>query len=805
MNKAAKEKLVVIGNGMAGAACVEEIIKLDPRRFDITVFGAEKSANYNRVLLSHLLTGEKGLNDITLHGAPWYEKNGVTLYTGAKVSAIRRKSRVIVTEDGKTAPYNKIVLATGALPVIPEIPGIDKKGVTAFRNIEDSDRIKGFLESGAGKKAAVIGGGLLGLEAAYALKRMGADVTVIHLADRLMERQLDASAALLLKEDIEKLGISVLLKAETTEVIGGESVEGLRLRDGRVVEAGLAVMSIGIRPNAALARSSGVYCEKGIVVSDTMQTYDPAIYAVGECVQHRGATFGLVASVFEQARTLASHLAGDSRLVFAAKPVSARLKVPGIDLYSAGTPDEGARSDSIEYADRGGRVYKKLIIGDGRLRGIVLYGETHDGPALFDRLLSGADISGARSRLLLGGGIQAGAGGPSIEDMPDTAIVCGCNGITKGMIVEAIEKKGLFTREDVKRETKAATSCGGCAGLVDRILEATLGADFQNTAQQGLCSCTKYTRDDIIKNIRERGLKSVKDVMETLGWVSVGCDTCRPAINYYVSMAWPASAEDDRSSRLINERLHANIQSDGTFSVIPRVYGGVITADEMKRLADAAVKYNATLIKITGGQRIGLYGIKKEDLPKVWADLYMPSGYAYGKAVRTVKTCVGSRFCRYGTQDSLSLGIMLEKRLERLWTPAKVKLGVTGCPRNCAETDIKDIGVTGVSGGFEIYAGGCGGIELSAGELLASVKSPEEAADIVSAFIQYYREDADYGERTFKWIRRRTLAAIKKTVIDDSENRKALCKRLEEALAVTCDPWTGKGAASGAALSAVAG
>ncbi|TAN62398.1 NAD(P)/FAD-dependent oxidoreductase, partial [bacterium] len=367
----------------------------------------------------------------------------------------------------------------------------------------------------------------------------------------------------------------------------------------------------------------------------------------------------------------------------------------------------------------------------------------------------------------------------------------GCNGITKGKIIEAIEKKGLFTRDDVKRETKAATSCGGCSGLVDRILEATLGANFNAVnADVGLCACTRYTRDDIIKNIRERGLNSVKDVMETLGWETVGCDTCRPALNYYVAMARPGTAEDDVSSRLINERAHANIQKDGTYSVIPRVYGGVITPSEMKRLADVAIKYNASLIKITGGQRIGLYGIKKDDLPSVWADLNMASGYAYGKALRTVKTCVGSKFCRYGTQDSLDLGITLEKRLERLWTPAKVKIGVNGCPRNCAEPGIKDIGVTGVSGGFEVYVGGSGGIELSAGELLAALKTPEEVIKVVSAFIQHYREEANYGERTFKWIRRTTLSAIKKVVVDDAAKRNALCQRLEEALAATSDPWT---------------
>ncbi|MBI5642050.1 MAG: NAD(P)/FAD-dependent oxidoreductase [Deltaproteobacteria bacterium] len=790
------EKLVVIGNGMAGTACLEEIYKLGPSRFDVTVFGAERH-NYNRVLLAQVLTGEKSLNDITLHNKAWYEERGIKLHTGEKVVEIKRKSRKAVTESGLEVPYDKLIFATGALPLMPPIPGMDKEGILPFRNMDDCHRIVALAR--AGGKAAVIGGGLLGLEAAWALKRLGMEVTLIHLMDKLMERQLDSLASAFLKDDIEKAGISVLLNKETREFSGNGRVEGLDFKDGSSIPADLAVISIGIRPNAVLAASSGIYCRKGIVVSDCMQTYDPAVFAIGECVEHRNTTFGLVGPIFEQARVVANHLAGDGRLVFKPQPASTRLKIPGIELYSAGEINSktGADSaDSIEYLDKGARTYKRLVIDEGRLKGIILYGDTSDGPRLFSSLLDGEDISGKRSALLLGGGAQPGA--PSIEAIPDNAIVCGCNGVTKKMIVDAIEKKGLFTREDVVKETKASGSCGGCAGVVDRILESTLGSNFQSKAKAAnLCECTKYTRDDVIKNIKEKGLKSVRDVMDTLGWETVGCSTCRPALNYYVSLVWPDGSEDDITSRLVNERSHANIQKDGTFSVVPRMYGGIADPAELKRIAEAALKYEVPLVKITGGQRIALIGVKKDDLEEVWKDLDMPSGYAYAKALRTVKTCVGSGYCRFGTQDSLGFGIELEKYFEGLWMPAKVKMGVSGCPRSCAESSIKDIGVIGVTGAWDIYAGGCGGIELKGGEKLCTVKTEEEALDIIAAFVQLYREEAHYGERTFKWIGRMGMGALRKAVVEDVENRGRLKERLDKAREKAADPWEAKVSSSG--------
>ncbi len=779
-----KKRLVVVGNGMAGAAALEEIIKLDPERYDITVFGKERHPNYNRVLLTELLMEEKSLSEITLNDESWYAERGIELCSGSAIVEIDRARRLVRTASGDETPYDTLILATGSVPFMPPIPGIDKEGVLTFRDIKDCESIRKRAESASG--AVVVGGGLLGLEAARGLSALGMDVTVVHLMESLMERQLDSVAADYLREDLEELGIKVLLGKKTESLTGNGSVTGMDFSDGERLDAEMVVMAAGIRPNIELAQKSGIYCERGIVVGDTMQSFDPAIYAVGECTQNRGETFGLVAQVFDQARVVANHLAGDCRLSFKNRPVSTKLKIPGIALYSAGTISEGG--DTIEYHDRGARVYKRLFIKEGRLDGIVMYGDVASGPTLFGRLIAGDDISARRMELLTGAG--SGAGGSPIDAMTDETIICGCNGITKGMVVEAVKTKGLFTLDDVKRETKASTSCGGCSDVVERVLESVLGSSFKSeTGERSICACTKYTRDDVIKNIREKELRTVGEVMETLGWETVGCDDCRPALNYYLGMIWPTAAVDDYSSRLVNERFHANIQKDETFSVVPRMYGGVATSDELRRIADVADNYDVPLIKITGGQRIDLLGIPRDKLRNVWKDLDMPSGFAYAKALRTVKTCVGSRFCRFGTQDSLSLGIDMEKALEGLWMPAKVKLGVTGCPRNCAEAPIKDVGVVCVNGGFEIYVGGCGGINTRAGDLMCTVESEEEVLEVTSAFLQLYREEANYGERTFKWIERTGLESVKKAVVGDIEERGELTSRMSIARSVTTDPW----------------
>ncbi len=787
-----KKKLVMIGNGMAGMRAIEEILDAHPDMFEITIFGAEKWPNYNRIMLSPVLAGDTTIEDIILNDEDWYRERGIRLHLGRKVVGIHRGHKKVVAEDGTEAEYDNLIIATGSKPFIIPIPGHDKQGVMGFRDIEDCETM---IEAARRyRKAAVIGGGLLGLEAAKGLMNLGMDVTVIHDQATLMNMQLDEVAGEMLREALEKQGMKFRVSTLTTEILGGERVEGLHFKDGSTLECELLVMAAGIRPNIELAERSGLFCNRGIVVNDYMQTVtDPSVYAVGECVEHRGKTYGLVAPLFEQAKVLAWQITGQGLRAYEGSVTSTKLKVSGVDVFSAGDFMGGPGADVIELMDRHGGVYKKLVLEDDRIKGVVMFGDTADGPTFFQWMQDGKDVSEQRATLLFsasGLGDSGHSGIDQVSAMADDTIVCGCNGVSKKQIVDAIVKEGLTSRKEVTACTKAAGSCGGCAGLVDQLLAATLGTAFVESTEDPMCGCTNLTHEQVKEQIRQKHLLSVREVMRTLDWEGEGCHVCRPAINYYIGMLFPGEAEDDRTSRIANERMHANIQKDGTFSVIPRIYGGETTPDDLIRIAQVAKKYNVPTVKITGGQRIDLLGVKKEDLIPMWKDLGMPSGFAYGKALRTVKTCVGSEWCRFGTQDSTSLGIRLEKELERMWFPAKVKLAVSGCPRNCAEATIKDLGVVGVDGGWEIYVGGNGGVKVRACDLLCIVETDEEVMEITKAYLQYYRETGRHNERTAPWLERIGLDKVKAAIVDDVENRKTLAARCDAYLAtLTRDPW----------------
>ena len=791
-----KEKLVLIGNGMAGVRTLEELLKIAPDKYDITVFGAEPFGNYNRILLSPVLCGEKTIDDIMLNDLQWYEDNHITLYAGKWVTEINRARRTVSTSDGIVVPYDRLLLATGSNPFIIPVPGKDLQGVVSFRDIHDVDAM--LKAAGEGKRAVVIGGGLLGLEAANGLKLQGMDVTVVHLLDTLMERQLDKPAADLLKGALEARGLNFLMEAQTEAILGGERVTGVRFKDGLEIPADLVVMAVGIRPNTALAEQAGLYCERGVVVNDTMQTYDPRIYAVGECVQHRGATYGLVAPLFEMAKVCANHLAHLGYSRYEGSVISTKLKVTGIDLFSAGDFHGDETTEDIVIKDAAQGVYKKLVLKDNRIQGAVLYGDTIDGSWYFQLMREGTNVSDFRDQLLFGQG-HLGDSGHSGENaasaMSDDMEVCGCNGVCKGDVVNAITQKGLFTLEDVRAHTKASSSCGSCTGLVEQILMSTLGNDYSETpAKKPLCKCTDYTHEEVRHTIREHHLTSIKAVMEYMEWRnSDGCHVCRPALNYYLISTWPGEARDDYQSRFINERVHANIQKDGTYSVVPRMWGGLTNPAELRAIADVVDKYAIPTVKVTGGQRIDLLGVKKEDLPGVWGDLNkagMVSGHAYGKSLRTVKTCVGSEWCRFGTQASMGMGVELEKITWGSWTPHKFKMAVSGCPRNCAEATIKDFGVVAVDSGWELHVGGNGGVKVRATDLLCKVKSGDEVKEYCGAFLQLYREEGHYLERTAPWIERVGLSYVKEKIVEDEACRKALYARfLESQQYVQQDPW----------------
>ena len=790
-----KKKLVMIGNGMAGVRAIEEILKTNPDMFEITIFGAEKYPNYNRIMLSPVLAGDTTIEDIILNDEQWYKDNGIKLHMGKKVTEIHRGKKVVTAEDGTTAEYDNLIIATGSNPFIIPIPGHDKEGVIAFRDIEDCDKM--FEAAKTYKKAAVIGGGLLGLEAAKGLLNLGMEATVIHDQDTLMNMQLDSVAGEMLKTSLEAQGMQFKMSTLTTEVLGDKRVKGLKFKDGSTLDCDLLVMAVGIRPNKALAESCGLFCNNGIVVNDYMQTVtDASVYVVGECAEHRGVAYGLVAPLFEQAKVLAYQITGNGLKAYEGSVVSTKLKVSGIDVFSAGDFMGTPGADTIELLDKHGGVYKKMILEDDRIKGVVMFGDTADGPTFFQWMQDGKDVSELRSSILFsasGLGDSGHSGEDQASAMSDDTVVCGCNGTTKKEIVDAITKEGLTTRKEVTACTKAGGSCGGCIGLVEQILASTLGTAFVESENDPICGCTEYNHEQVKEQIKAKKLTHVREVMNVLDWEGEGCHVCRPAINYYIGMIWPEDSEDDRTSRIANERMHANIQKDGTFSVIPRIYGGVTTPDELIKIATVAKKYDVPTVKVTGGQRIDLLGVKKEDLTAMWKDLDMACGYAYGKALRTVKTCVGSEWCRFGTQDSTSLGIHLEKQLDHIWFPAKVKLAVSGCPRNCAEATIKDVGIVGVEGGWEISTGGNGGVHVVATELLCIVETAEEVEEITKAYLQHYRETGRHNERTAPWQQRVGLDSIKAAVVDDIGNRKALVERLHTYLAAQAhDPWVAR-------------
>jgi nitrite reductase (NADH) large subunit len=640
------------------------------------------------------------------------------------------------------------------------------------------------------KKAAVIGGGLLGLEAAKGLVQLGMDVTVVHLMQDLMERQLDPQASAMLKAELERQGIRFKMGAQTAELVGGERVEGLRFADDTVLDADFVVMAVGIKPNTIVARESGMEVNRGIVVDDYMQTSLEGVYSVGECTEHRGVCYGLVAPLFEQGMILAKHICGVETAPYEGSVVSTKLKISGVDVFSTGEFLDSPDHTVISHKDDWKRTYKKILLRDNIMVGAVLFGDVTDSAELQKLIKQKTEMTDELYASLMGTGCGGHKKAASVETMAEDEIVCGCNGVTKGTIVDAITNQGLSSVDEIKACTGATRSCGGCKPVVEQILQYVLGDGFTSGAKQGICGCTSLSRDEIVAEIKQKGLQTTKEVMNVLGWSQPeGCSKCRPAINYYLGMIAPDTHEDEKESRFVNERMNANIQKDGTYTVVPRMYGGVTTPEELKRIADISVKYDVKAVKVTGGQRLDLIGVKKEDLPQVWAELDMPSGYAYAKSLRTVKTCVGSQFCRFGTQDSMAMGALLERKFERLDLPAKFKMAVNGCPRNCAESCTKDIGIVGNDGGWELFIGGNGGIKARLADSLCKVKTDAELIELCGAIIQYYRETGNYLERTSEWVERMGLEQIRSVVVDNTEERKALMERIEFALNHVEDPW----------------
>ena len=790
------QRLVVIGNGMAGARTVEEILARNGD-FTITMFGDEPYGNYNRIMLSNLLAGVEDEAGIFLNDLGWYADNGITLHAGVKIEKIDAAKREVVAADGTRTPYDKLIIATGSSSWTPPIKGINNpkrgfhQGVFAFRTLDDTRGMIRYARDH--ERAVVIGGGLLGLEAARGLQNHVSEVTLLHAMGHLMERQLDEKAGHMLQASVEnKLGIKVVTNAMTTEILGKDRVEGVKLADGTVIPCDVVVIAAGIRPNTAMVADSGLPVERGIVVNDQMLVQGQQdIYSVGECAQHRGNLYGLVAPLWDQAKVLAAHITGrDTAAAYTGSKLSTKLKVAGIDVASMGLiAPETDDDEVIIYNEPKKGVYKQLIIRDGALAGAILVGDNSKAAGLIQAFDRAQALPEERAELLFDIGGPAGEVKP--EDMPDDAQVCNCNGVSKGAICGVVNA-GCKTVSGVMDKTRAGKGCGTCKPLVQRIVEWAAGGEAEeDPAASWYVPGVPMPKPELMAAIRKYELKSVSSVFDKLVPGGEHDAKSKMGLASLLKMMWADQYVDERDARFINDRVHGNIQKDGTFSVVPQMKGGVTTPAELKRIAEVAEKYRVPMVKLTGGQRIDLLGIPKEQLPAIWADLDIPSGYAYGKSFRTVKTCVGSDFCRFGVGDSTALGIAIEERYQGLEGPGKMKLAVTGCPRNCAEAYVKDLGVVAIDGGrWEIYVGGAAGAHVRKGDLLTTVDSAEEVIRLTGRFLQYYRENANWLERTYAWVPRVGIDKIRAVVVEDSEGiAEALDAAVEEAVQAYKDPW----------------
>ncbi|MEN8717700.1 MAG: nitrite reductase large subunit NirB [Sulfurovum sp.] len=791
-----KEKLVVIGNGMSGLRVVEDILESNKELYDITIFGDEPHVNYNRIMLSYILSQEKTFEDTIINHQEWYDKNNITLHKGDEVVSIDKENKKILSKSGKEVSYDKLIIATGSKAFVPKTEGSGLENVIAFRNKADVDTIMETIDKN--KTAVVVGGGLLGLEAAYGIAMHGIKTVLVHRSGSILSQQLDNTGGKLLQKNLETYGIKFKLNTTVTKISGKEKVEKVSFSDGLEVDSNIVVFATGIIPNTKLAKNPNTNLEtnKGILVDDYMKTSDDNIYAVGECVEHNGNTYGLVAPLYEQGKVLAKKLAGEDTQAYSGSTLSTRLKISGIDLFSAGDYLGDETTEELILLDEKVGIYKKLVIYDNKIIGIVLYGDTVDASWYLKLLKEHTDISDLRTKILFGKSAlsgDSGHGGDDINSMSDDEEICGCNGICKGDVVSAIKEKDLKSLSDVKTCTKAGASCGSCLGIVEQILVNTLGDEYNNTPE-GICSCTTKGHGEIKKIIDNGNFETVYDVFKKASWKTQdGCAKCRPAINYYLLVKYNDDKyQNDKRSALVNDRNYANIQKDGTYSVVPRIWGGLTTPKELKDIADIAVKYEVPTIKFTGGQRLDMFGVPKEKLAPIWKDLNdcgFVSGQAYAKGLRTVKTCVGNTWCRFGTQDSMNMGVIIEKLTWGSWTPHKFKIAVSGCPRNCAEATIKDLGVIGVDSGWEVHIAGNGGIKVRVTDLLCKVGTDEELLEYVKAFMQFYREDAYYLERTAHWVERVGLQYVKDELLNLDRVHFWARKFEESQKSAQVDPW----------------
>jgi nitrite reductase (NADH) large subunit len=803
-----KKKLVVVGNGMAGARVVEEILKRTPDRFDIVMFGAEPYGNYNRILLSNVLNGSQEAANIFINPLAWYRDNNIRLHAGVKATLIDRERRIVLgaplkksalaysadaaTENGSSViaePYDNVIIATGSRPFVPPMEGFGGEGTFLFRTIDDCARIADCARNCS--RAAVIGGGLLGLEAARGLLSHGVEVTVIEASPQLMVAQLDSEAGDILLKTIEAMGMRVRCNTITTKIVrDGGRITHLEFKDGSKLETDMVVVSTGIRPITELAVASGLTVNRAIVCDDRMRTSDPAIFALGECVEHRGQLYGLVDPIWGQANVLADFITGaNPEAAYHGSKLGTKLKVMGVELASMGLTKPADEDDEVVvYREPARGIYKKLIVRNNEIAGAILLGDIEAASTLMQMFQNGSRAPARRADLLFGS--PTGVALLNASDLPDHAQICNCNGVSKKQIVGAIQAKGCQSVSKIGACTRAGTGCGSCKSLVAQILEACVGEVGYDPTEHYYVPGVPLEKSRLVAEIRNRKIKSVSEAFAQLADGKED-PASKVGLASLLKTLWPKEYEDERDARFINDRVHANIQKDGTFSVVPRIYGGVTSPEELMRIAQVAVKYNVPMVKLTGGQRIDLLGISKKDLPHVWKDLGMPSGHAYTKAFRTCKSCVGTDFCRYGVGDSIELAQKIERRFQGVESPHKMKLATAGCPRNCSEAYVKDLGAVAIEGGrWEVYVGGAAGSTVRKGDLLCTVDTHDEVLLYMGRFMQYYREHGKYLERSYGFVERVGIETLRKILVEDSLG---ICGRLDaeiqKAVDAYRDPW----------------
>jgi len=769
-----KERLIVIGNGMAGVRCVEEIIKNDPETFEVAIIGSEPHANYNRIQLSSVLQGDACIDDIVINDYDWYKNHHINLYSGESAVKVEIEEKWVVTDKARKIRYDKLIIATGSNPFVLPIPGIEKSGVMTFRTIEDCEKI--IESSKKFKKAVVVGGGILGLEAARGLLNLGMEVDVVHNGPYLMQRQLDQTASKLLQQKLEEQGMNFLLGKDSKEMIGTDRVEGIRFKDGTFAEADLVVMAVGVSPNISLAKKSGIKTNRGIVVNDFMETNIPNIYAVGECAEHNGMVYGLVKPLYEQGQVLAKRICGIAAAGYASSILSTKLKISGVDVFSVGKVYEGEKAKAITMFDELDGIYKKVIVEEEKIVGAILFGDTKKSAYFLEMVAKKKEIG----REEKGEWFQTSSSGQTVfQEMQQSEIICNCNAVSKGAIIEAVLEKDLQTVGEIKKCTKASGSCGGCKPLVADLLEYIKSDEFDEKMEvKPMCSCTTLTEEEVVHEMQLLNLTSKKEVMEALNWQnSDGCSICSPAVDYYLGMIYP-EYENVQNICFVNKRMNAIRNNDGTYTIIPQMYGGIATGVQLKIIGEVAQKYKIDRIAISSEQRIHLMGITDENLLDIWSELNMELSSSFGHIVHPIKTNIGEHICSCPKENSLQLAVELEERMVFLSTPYRVKMGISACMHNNSGSTTKDIGLIEIARGWEIYVGGSSGRENRSGKLLYVAATKEEAIDIILGFIQYYRETANYLERIWQWVERVNLVHIRE-VLFDQDIRTQLIDRLE--------------------------